>query len=85
MNLKSSNCCGLSLQFQCYSIACMQCVSNNEYAWAVVVAQLGEQLLLMPEVHSSNPVIEKNYNEHLFIVNCVEKSKIIKRGRKLLI
>ena len=29
-------------------------------AWAVVVAQLVERLLLIPEVHGSNPVIGKN-------------------------
>ena len=34
---------------------------------AVVVAQLAEQLLLMPEVRGSNPGIGKIYNEH---VNC---------------
>ena len=33
---------------------------------AVVVAQLIERLLLIPEVHSSNPVISKIYIEHLF-------------------
>ena len=33
--------------------------------WAVVVAQLVEQLLPIPEVRSSNPVIGKN----LFILN----------------
>ena len=32
---------------------------------AVVVAQLVERLLPMPEVRSSNPVIDKNYIEHL--------------------
>ena len=32
---------------------------NNGYLWAVVVAQLVERSLPMPEVHGSNPVIGK--------------------------
>ena len=42
---------------------------------AVVVAQLVERLLPIPEVRGSNPVIGKNlfYIEHLFTVNCVLK------------
>ena len=47
--------------------------------WAAVVAQLAERLLLTPEVCGSNPVIGKIYNEHLFNVNCVEKTKIKKK------
>ena len=49
----------------------------------MVVAQLVEQPLLIPEVRGSNPVIGKNlYIEHLFIINCIEKRKIKeKRGR----
>ena len=42
--------------------------------WAVVVAQLVEQLLPIPEVRGSNPVIGKNLFisiEHLFTINCV--------------
>ena len=47
----------------------------------MVVAQLVEQPLLIPEVRGSNPVIGKNF-EHLFIINCIEKRKIKeKRGR----
>ena len=42
----------------------------------MVVAQLVEQLLAIPEVRSSNPVIGKNYIEHLFTVNCNKKTKI---------
>ena len=38
----------------------------------MVVAQLVEQSLLIPEVHGSNPVIHKIYIEHLFTVNCIE-------------
>ena len=49
---------------------------------AVVVAQLVERSLPIPEVHSSNPVIGKIYIEHLFTINCIEKTKINKRGRE---
>ena len=53
-------------------------VKVSLYNWAVVVAQLVERLLPIPEVHSSNPVIGKNlfiyiYIEHLLTVNCVLK------------
>ena len=40
------------------------------FHWAVVVAQLVERLLPIPEVRCSNTVIEIFYNEHLNIVNC---------------
>ena len=41
----------------------------------MVVAQLVEWLLLIPEIRGSNPVISKKYVyiEHLFTVNCVLK------------
>ena len=42
--------------------------------WAVVVAQLVERSLPIPEVRGLNPVIGKNlfiYIEHLLTVNCV--------------
>jgi len=43
---------------------------------AVVVAQLVERLLPVPEVRGSNPVIGKNlFIEHLFTVNCVLKRR----------
>ena len=51
---------------------------NNNWEWAVVVAQLVEQLLTMPEVHGLNPVIGKK----LYILNCqlcIEKRKIKKK------
>ena len=35
--------------------------------WAVVVAQLVERSLSIPEVRSSTPVIGKVYIEHLFV------------------
>ena len=46
------------------------------------MAQLVEWSLLIPEVRSSNPVIGKIYIEHLFTINCMEKTKINKRGRE---
>ena len=46
--------------------------------WAVVVAQLGEQSLPIPEVHSSNPVIGQIYIEHLF--TCL-LSTVLKRQK----
>ena len=49
----------------------------------VVVAQLVERSLPIPEVRGSNPVIGKNYLyiEHLFTVNCVLKRRKIKKKR----
>ena len=44
----------------------------------MVVAQLIERSLPIPEVRGSNPVIDKICIEHLFIVNCIEKTKIKK-------
>ena len=52
--------------------------ANNQY-WGVVVAQLVERSLLIPEVRGSNPVIGKYLLiEHLFSVNCIKKTKIKK-------
>ena len=42
----------------------------------MVVAQLFERWLAISEVRGSNPVIDKFYIEHLFTVNCIEKTKI---------
>ena len=47
-------------------------ISNER---AVIVAQFVEQFLLIPEVCSLNPVIGNIYIEHLFSVNCIEKTK----------
>ena len=51
--------------------------------WAVIVAQLVELSLPIPEVRGSNPVIGKKFFisiEHLFTINCVlEKTKIKKK------
>ena len=45
----------------------------------MVVAQLVERLLPIPQVHGSNPVISKKlYIEHLFTVNYIEKTKMKK-------
>ena len=68
------------------SIKVGHCVLSNIASkmllgWAVVVAQLVERLLLIPEVRSSNPVIGKNYIEHL-LSTLSEKTKIKKRGRE---
>ena len=52
------------------------------YDWAVVVAQLVERSLPIPEVRGLNPVISKNlffYIELLFTVNCVLKKAKIKK------
>ena len=49
--------------------------------WAVVVAQLVERWLPIREVCSSNPVIGKNLYQTL-TVNCIEKTKIMKKGRE---
>ena len=38
-------------------------VSNKYIIWAVVVAQLVEQSLPIPEVRGSNPVIGKNLSK----------------------
>ena len=42
----------------------------------MVVAQLVEWSLLIPEVISLNPVIGKIYFEHLVTVKCIKKTKI---------
>ena len=45
----------------------------------MVVAQLVERSLPIPEVSSSILVIGKIYIEHLFTINCIEKMKDKKR------
>ena len=47
---------------------------------AVAVTQLVEQLLPIPELCSLNPVIGKNFIEHLFSVNSSEKKEIKKKN-----
>ena len=46
----------------------------------MVVAQLVEWLLLIPEVRGSTSSHRQNYIEHLFIINCIEKTKINKNS-----
>ena len=48
---------------------------------AVVVAQLVERLLPIPEIRGSNPVIGYIIYYQLYLKNCIEKTKIKKRGR----
>ena len=51
----------------------------------MVVAQLEEQLLWIPDVRGSTPVIGEIYIEHLFVylffINCIEKTKLNKKRR----
>jgi len=46
---------------------------------AVVVAQLVEWSLTIPEVRSSNPAICKNFNSKHTVFKCIEKRKIKKK------
>ena len=66
-----------------FSVKIAVCVAFGEVSWttwAVVVAQLVERLLPIPEDRGSNTVIGKNlYIEHLFTVDCFEKTKIKKK------
>ena len=48
------------------------------YIRAVVVAHMVEWLLPIPKVCSLTPVIGKIYIDHLFTVNCIEKTKVKK-------
>ena len=45
----------------------------------MVLAQMVEWSLPITEVHGLHSVIGKMYIEHLFTVNCIEKTKIIKK------
>ena len=55
-----------------------QRIVKGSRRWAVVLAQLVEQLLPTPEVCCSNPVIGKKFY-WMFAVNCIEKTKIMKK------
>ena len=57
--------------------------SKNGFLLAVVVAQLAVQLLLTPEVCSSNPVIDKILYKNAFTVLTVEKTKIKKMRQRM--
>ena len=52
---------------------------KTRFIRAVVVAQLVERLLPIPGVLGSNSAIENFFIEHLFTVNCIEKTKIKKK------
>ena len=43
------------------------------------MGELAEWFLPIPEVRGSNPVIGEFLSEHLFTVNCIEKTKIKKK------
>ena len=45
----------------------------------VVVAQLVERSLTIPEVQRFDSSHRQNFIEHLFIINCIEKTKINKK------
>ena len=51
----------------------------------MVVAQLEERLLWIPDVRGLTPVISEIYIEHLFVylffINCIEKTKLNKKRR----
>ena len=49
---------------------------------AALVAQMAELLIPTLEVGSSNLGISKFVIEHLFNANCIEKTKIKKKGRE---
>ena len=57
---------------------CTYLDSTQIVVWAVVVAQL----LLIPEVRSSNPVNGKIYIEHLFTVNCIVQDENNEKDRE---
>ena len=48
---------------------------NNNYDWAVAVAQLVEQTSLTPEVCGSNPIIDNNYYEHIYQLYYFQKRR----------
>ena len=77
----------LSSRYSAHTIRYTQCAPYyyNNFCWskkliflAVVVAQLVEQSLPVPEVHCSNPVIGKKLY-WTFSVNCIKKTKIKKK------
>ena len=54
---------------------------KNNWDLVVVVAQLVERSLPIPEVHGSNPIISKKIilNICLLYISCIEKTKINKK------
>ena len=63
----------MSLQLSCWVLG------KNHVNGAVVVAQLVEQLLPIPEVRGSNTVDGKIYIEHFLLSTFVGKTKIKKK------
>ena len=59
------------------------CISATRIGNATLIVDFGqwllEWLLPTPEVYGRNPVISKINAEHLFTVNCMEKTKIKKK------
>ena len=53
----------------------LSAILRAKKSWPVVVAQLVERSLLIPEVRGSNPVIDKKLN-WTFTVKYIEKTKI---------
>ena len=49
----------------------------------MVLAQLVEQSLPIPEACGLNPVIDKIYIEHMFTINSIEKTKINKNRLRM--
>ena len=64
------------------SVGQSNCCPNLTYNWAVVVAQLVERALPIPEVRGLNPVIGNNlclYWTFVYCQLCIEKTKIRKK------
>ena len=54
-------------------------LTGEAFLRAVVVAQMVERSIPTPEVHGSNPVVGKLYITYTYTVNCIEKTKIMKK------
>ena len=54
-------CKSFTLKINCQIVRVVSCKITYPLDWAVVVAQLVEQLFPTPEIHSSNPAIGKFY------------------------
>ena len=49
---------------------------------AEIVAQLAERLLPIPEVRSSNPVIDEIFENNYLLSTVLKRQKLRKRGRE---
>ena len=58
-------------------------MTTNTRNWAVVVAQLAERSLAIPEVRGSNPVISKIYNE-FYLLLTFDKTKMKKKRHRVV-